>query len=90
MGTDAKGQAGRGRPADPDIERRVIAAALAVYGEVGWAGFTLDRVDMAPPSNEKFRAAVQAEKLGPDGDIPHLSKEWLLKYATDMKHLGWL
>ena len=44
MGTDAKGQAGRGRPADPDIERRVIAAALSVYGEVGWAGFTLDRV----------------------------------------------
>jgi thioester reductase-like protein len=58
--------------------------------EHGDDGFTLDRVDTAPPSNEKFRAAVQAEKVGPDGDIPHLSKEWLLKYATDMKHLGWL
>jgi len=31
-------------PADPDIERWVIAAALAVYGEAGWAGFTLHRV----------------------------------------------
>jgi hypothetical protein len=40
-------------------------------------------------SNEKFRAVVQAEKVG-DGDIPHLTKDWLLKYATDMKHLGWL
>ena len=49
MRTDAKGQAGRGRPADPDIERRVIAAALAVYGEVGWAGFTLDRVARRAP-----------------------------------------
>ena len=49
MGTDAKGQAGRGRPADPDIERRVIAAALSVYGEVGWAGFTLDHVARRAP-----------------------------------------
>ncbi len=49
MGTDAKGRAGRGRPADPDIERRVIAAALSVYGEVGWAGFTLDRVARRAP-----------------------------------------
>jgi AcrR family transcriptional regulator len=49
VGTDAKGQPGRGRPADPDIERRVIAAALSVYGEVGWAGFTLDRVARRAP-----------------------------------------
>jgi len=33
-----------GRPADLDIEQRVLAVALTVYGEVGWAGFTLDRV----------------------------------------------
>jgi AcrR family transcriptional regulator len=39
----------RGRPADPDIERRVLAAALTVYGEVGWAGFTLDRVARRAP-----------------------------------------
>ena len=48
-GSDRKGQASRGRPADPDIERRVIAAALAVYGEVGWAGFSLDRVARRAP-----------------------------------------
>ncbi|MFE3003119.1 hypothetical protein ACFXG4_50310 [Nocardia sp. NPDC059246] len=53
-------------------------------------GYTLDRVDTSAPSNEKFRASVQAEKVGADGDIPHLTEEWLQKYATDMKHLGWL
>jgi AcrR family transcriptional regulator len=47
--TGPEGPAGRGRPADPDIERRVIAAALTVYGEVGWAGFTLDRVARRAP-----------------------------------------
>jgi AcrR family transcriptional regulator len=47
--TEAKGPAGRGRPADPGIERRVLAAALTVYGEVGWAGFTLDRVARRAP-----------------------------------------
>jgi AcrR family transcriptional regulator len=49
VAAEAKGQAGRGRPADPDIERRVIAAALSVYGEVGWAGFSLDRVARRAP-----------------------------------------
>ena len=49
MGTEANGPAGRGRPADPGIERRVLAAALTVYGEVGWAGFTLDRVARRAP-----------------------------------------
>ena len=49
VGTEPKGQAARGRPADPDIERRVIAAALSVYGEVGWSGFSLDRVARRAP-----------------------------------------
>jgi AcrR family transcriptional regulator len=49
VGTEPKQATGRGRPADPDIERRVIAAALSVYGEVGWAGFTLDRVASRAP-----------------------------------------
>ncbi|WP_181448925.1 TetR/AcrR family transcriptional regulator [Nonomuraea aridisoli] len=35
---------GRGRPPDPGLEARVHAAALELYGEVGWAGFTLDAV----------------------------------------------
>ena len=39
----------RGRPADPGIENRVLTAALTVYGEVGWAGFTLDAVARRAP-----------------------------------------
>jgi AcrR family transcriptional regulator len=49
MPAAANGPGGRGRPADPEIERRVIGAALSVYGEVGWAGFTLDRVARRAP-----------------------------------------
>jgi len=35
---------GPGRPPDPDIERRAIAATLDIYAEVGWPGFTFDAV----------------------------------------------
>jgi AcrR family transcriptional regulator len=34
----------RGRPPDRDLEPRVYRATLALYGEVGWAGFSLDLV----------------------------------------------
>ncbi|TDD45087.1 TetR/AcrR family transcriptional regulator [Nonomuraea terrae] len=35
---------GRGRRPDPGLESRVHGAALELYGEVGWAGFTIDAV----------------------------------------------
>ncbi|MFI7099278.1 hypothetical protein ACIBK8_07950 [Streptomyces sp. NPDC050161] len=48
-----------GRPADPDIEPRVIAATLDVYGAVGWAGVTIVHyVLMATP--ERRRALHEA------------------------------
>lgn len=34
---------------------------------------------------KKFQAAVQAAGLGPGGDIPHLTRELIEKYATDLK-----
>ncbi|WP_198295494.1 TetR/AcrR family transcriptional regulator [Diaminobutyricimonas sp. LJ205] len=34
----------RGRPRDPAIQSKVLAAAVEVYGEFGWSGFTLDAV----------------------------------------------
>jgi len=37
----------RGRPRDPDIEPRVYAAALDVYSERGWHGFSLEAVGRA-------------------------------------------
>jgi AcrR family transcriptional regulator len=38
-------QPGRpGRPRDPSLEPRVVAAALAVYAENGWSGFSFEAV----------------------------------------------
>ncbi|GAA0249962.1 TetR/AcrR family transcriptional regulator [Cryptosporangium japonicum] len=37
----------RGRPRDPAVERRIAAAALTIYGEVGWAGFNFESVARA-------------------------------------------
>lgn len=34
----------RGRPRNPDVEPRVYAAALEIYGERGWYGFSLESV----------------------------------------------
>ncbi len=33
-----------GRPRDPDVDRRVATAAVQVFGEVGWSGFSVDEV----------------------------------------------
>ncbi len=34
----------RGRPRDPQVEARILAATLEVYGRQGWVGFNLDVV----------------------------------------------
>jgi len=34
----------RGRPRDPSLETRVFDAAMALYAETGWAGFTFEAV----------------------------------------------
>lgn len=39
---------------------------------------------------DRFRAAVQEAKLGPDKDIPHVTPPVVVKYATDLKLLGLL
>ena len=41
-------------------------------------------------STERFRAAVQEAKVGPDKDIPHVSAEIIVKYITDLQLLGLL
>jgi fatty acid CoA ligase FadD9 len=43
---------------------------------------------MAP--TERFRAAVQDAKIGPDKDIPHVTPQIIVKYATDLALLGLL
>ena len=39
---------------------------------------------------ERFRAAVQEAKIGPDKDIPHISAPIIVKYITDLQMLGLL
>jgi fatty acid CoA ligase FadD9 len=39
---------------------------------------------------ERFRAAVQDEKIGPDKDIPHVSAALIIKYITNLHMLGLL
>ena len=43
---------------------------------------------MAP--TDRFRAAVQDAKIGPDKDIPHVSQPVIVKYVTDLQLLGLL
>lgn len=43
---------------------------------------------MAP--TDRFRAAVQEAKIGPDKDIPHVSARVIVKYITDLELLGLL
>jgi thioester reductase-like protein len=37
---------------------------------------------------DRFRAAVQDAKIGPDNDIPHVSAPIIIKYVTDLQLLG--
>jgi fatty acid CoA ligase FadD9 len=41
-------------------------------------------------STERFRAAVQEAKVGPDKDIPHIKAPLIVKYITDLQLLGLL
>jgi AcrR family transcriptional regulator len=36
--------AGPGRPRDQEVDRRIMRAALDVFADVGWAGFTMEAV----------------------------------------------
>ncbi|HEX7309405.1 carboxylic acid reductase [Lentzea sp.] len=38
----------------------------------------------------QFREAVQQEKLGEAGEIPHITRELVLKYVSDLRQLGLL
>jgi fatty acid CoA ligase FadD9 len=46
------------------------------------------RGSMAP--TDRFRTAVQDAKIGPDKDIPHVTREVIVKYITDLQLLGLL
>jgi fatty acid CoA ligase FadD9 len=39
---------------------------------------------------DRFRAAVQEAKIGPDKDIPHITAPVIVKYVTNLELLGLL
>ncbi|MBB3665129.1 MULTISPECIES: TetR/AcrR family transcriptional regulator [Prauserella salsuginis group] len=39
-----RAHASTGRPRDPEVDRRIALAAVAVFGEAGWAGFSVESV----------------------------------------------
>jgi fatty acid CoA ligase FadD9 len=39
---------------------------------------------------DRFRAAVQEAKIGPDKDIPHVTPDVIVKYITDLQLIGLL
>ena len=41
-------------------------------------------------TTDRFRAAVQEAKIGPEKDIPHVTAEIIVKYITDLQLLGLL
>ena len=47
-----------------------------------------NRRSVAP--TDRFRAAVQEAKIGPDNDIPHVSAPIIMKYVTDLQLFGLL
>ena len=42
----------------------------------------------ASVSARRFRADVQAHRIGPSGDIPHLSQDFIQKVLSDLRHLA--
>ncbi|QNP68367.1 thioester reductase domain-containing protein [Streptomyces roseirectus] len=44
----------------------------------------------SPVTADRFRAAVREAGLGPDKDIPHLSRDLIVKYANDLRARGLL
>lgn len=69
----------------PDGQRQAsLLPLLHNYRQPG----TPIRGSIAP--TDVFRTAVQDAKIGPDKDIPHVSRDVIVKYATDLKLLGLL
>ncbi|MGV9796865.1 carboxylic acid reductase [Mycobacterium sp. NPDC003449] len=69
----------------PDKQRQ--ASLLPLLHNYQQPGVPLNGA-MAP--TDVFRNAVQEAKIGPDKDIPHVTREVIVKYITDLQQLGLL
>jgi fatty acid CoA ligase FadD9 len=43
-------------------------------------------VEFIAEATDRFRAAVQVAKIGPNGDIPHVSAPIIIKHVTDLQN----
>lgn len=89
----------RGRPRDPGIEERVYAAALDLYAERGWYGFSLEAVGRAAGVGQAAlyrRWSSKAEVLAravewAEAPLPHIdtgtSKGDLLAVARHLLYI---
>src|SRR5665647_464335 len=86
--------AGRGRPRDPALEDRIVDAALAVYSERGWAGFSLEAVARGARVGREAiyrRWATKAELLAHavQARSPELPPVDTGSTAGDLAELAW-
>ena len=75
----------------PDRQRRhsvLEQLQLALRNSKDLQPFEPMRGSLAPI--DRFRAAVQEAKIGPDNDIPQVSAPIIIKYVTDLQLLGLL
>lgn len=84
----------RGRPRDPALEDRIVDAALAVYSERGWAGFSLEAVARGARVGREAiyrRWATKAELLAHAVEVraPVLPEVDTGTTAGDLAELAW-
>ena len=75
----------------PDRQRQHSVLEVLQLYVARFRSFAARRADariLAP--TDRFRAAVQEAKIGPDNDIPHVSAPIMIKYVTELQLLGLL
>jgi tryptophan 2,3-dioxygenase len=70
----------------PDRQRAGTALESLLHNSNDLQPVEPTRGSLAP--TERFRAAVQDAKIGPNDDIPHVSAPIIIKYVTDLQLLG--
>jgi fatty acid CoA ligase FadD9 len=70
----------------PDRQRQHTVLELLSHNSNDLQPVEPTRGSLAP--TDRFRAAVQDAKIGPDNDIPHVSAPIIIKYVTDLQLLG--
>jgi tryptophan 2,3-dioxygenase len=70
----------------PDAQRKGTVQELLLRNSAFLQPAEPTHGSFAP--TERFRAAVQEAKIGPDSDIPHVSPPIIIKYVTDLQLLG--